>query len=76
VVPESLGNKIIHPYSDFLLHNVGTGDGLCRMAERDRRIGCGRLLCGECGCDQITSYGRALTFDEAIRGHGGEASGV
>ena len=28
VVPASLGDKIIHPYSDFLLHNVGTGDGI------------------------------------------------
>ena len=27
-VPAALGNKIIHPYSDFLLHNVGTGDGI------------------------------------------------
>jgi CxxC motif-containing protein (DUF1111 family) len=27
-VPVALGNKIIHPYSDFLLHNVGTGDGI------------------------------------------------
>src|SRR6266478_7713003 len=27
-VPPALGNKIIHPYSDFLLHNVGTGDGI------------------------------------------------
>lgn len=27
-VPEALGNKIIHPYSDFLLHDVGTGDGI------------------------------------------------
>src|SRR6202044_206327 len=26
VVPVALGNKIIHPYSDFLLHDVGTGD--------------------------------------------------
>lgn len=26
VVPEALGNKVIHPYSDFLLHDVGTGD--------------------------------------------------
>lgn len=25
-VPVALGNKIFHPYSDFLLHNVGTGD--------------------------------------------------
>jgi CxxC motif-containing protein (DUF1111 family) len=27
-VPEALGNKVIHPYSDFLLHDVGTGDGI------------------------------------------------
>jgi len=25
-VPAALGNKAIHPYSDFLLHDVGTGD--------------------------------------------------
>ncbi|HEX6185980.1 MAG TPA: di-heme oxidoredictase family protein [Pyrinomonadaceae bacterium] len=28
VVPEALGNKIIHPFSDFLLHDIGTGDGI------------------------------------------------
>src|SRR5262249_38059415 len=28
VVPQALGNKLIHPYSDFLLHDVGTGDGI------------------------------------------------
>src|SRR4029077_10608395 len=27
-VPEALGDKIIHPFSDFLLHDVGTGDGI------------------------------------------------
>jgi CxxC motif-containing protein (DUF1111 family) len=26
--PEALENKTIHPYSDFLLHDVGTGDGI------------------------------------------------
>ena len=26
--PEQLENRTIHPYSDFLLHNVGTGDGI------------------------------------------------
>ena len=25
---EALENRTIHPYSDFLLHNVGTGDGI------------------------------------------------
>jgi CxxC motif-containing protein (DUF1111 family) len=27
-VPEALGNKTFHPYGDFLLHNIGTGDGI------------------------------------------------
>ena len=27
-VPAALGNMLIHPYSDFLLHNIGTGDGI------------------------------------------------
>ncbi|HEY6466608.1 MAG TPA: di-heme oxidoredictase family protein, partial [Candidatus Acidoferrales bacterium] len=27
-VPEALGSKTIHPYSDYLLHDVGTGDGI------------------------------------------------
>jgi len=45
VVPAALGNKVIHPYSDFLLHDIGTGDGagqpeiaaLLRRAVRARR---------------------------------------
>jgi CxxC motif-containing protein (DUF1111 family) len=27
-IPDALANKIIHPYGDFLLHDVGTGDGI------------------------------------------------
>jgi CxxC motif-containing protein (DUF1111 family) len=27
-VPPALGEKQFHPYGDFLLHNVGTGDGI------------------------------------------------
>lgn len=34
-VPEALGNKIIHPYSDFLLHDVGTGDGIVQNGPQD-----------------------------------------
>jgi CxxC motif-containing protein (DUF1111 family) len=26
IVPAALGTKVIHPYSDFMLHDVGTGD--------------------------------------------------
>ena len=27
-IPFALGNKIFHPYSDFLAHDIGTGDGI------------------------------------------------
>src|SRR6266446_1819759 len=27
-IPSALGDKQFHPYCDFLLHNVGTGDGI------------------------------------------------
>ena len=35
VVPDALGNKLIHPYSDFLLHDVGTGDGIVQGGPAD-----------------------------------------
>jgi CxxC motif-containing protein (DUF1111 family) len=27
-IPFALGNKVFHPYSDFLAHDIGTGDGI------------------------------------------------
>jgi CxxC motif-containing protein (DUF1111 family) len=27
-IPDALGSKNFHPYSDFLLHDIGTGDGI------------------------------------------------
>jgi CxxC motif-containing protein (DUF1111 family) len=27
-VPAVIGNMIIHPYEDFLMHDIGTGDGI------------------------------------------------
>jgi CxxC motif-containing protein (DUF1111 family) len=34
-VPDALGNKVIHPYGDFLLHDVGTGDGIVQGGPAD-----------------------------------------
>lgn len=28
IVPDALGNKTFHPWSDYLLHDIGTGDGI------------------------------------------------
>ena len=30
-VPKALGDKIIHPFSDFMLHDIGTGDGIVQI---------------------------------------------
>lgn len=32
-VPAALGDKTFHPFGDFLLHNVGTGDGIAIPVE-------------------------------------------
>ena len=36
-VSNALGNKIIHPFSDFLLHDVGTGDGIVQNGPASTR---------------------------------------
>ena len=28
VVPTALGDRVLQPFSDFLLHDIGTGDGI------------------------------------------------
>jgi CxxC motif-containing protein (DUF1111 family) len=33
VVDTALGNKIFHPFSDFLLHDIGTGDGIVETSQ-------------------------------------------
>ena len=77
VVPAALGNKIIHPYGDFLLHDVGTGDGVVQnggqgTANKLRT----RPLWGVRTNDRQLHDGQSLTFNEAILRHAGEARGV
>jgi CxxC motif-containing protein (DUF1111 family) len=75
VVPDALGNKIIHPFSDFLLHNVGTGDGIVQnggpaTAQKLRTP----PLWGARLRSRFLHDGRALTFNDAIRAHSNEGS--
>jgi CxxC motif-containing protein (DUF1111 family) len=44
-VPDALGNKIICPFSDFMLHNIGTKDGIVQTQHAQRApLGAAQLL--------------------------------
>ena len=73
-VPEALGNKIIHPYSDFLLHDIGTGDGIVQAGPQDTA---NKLrtppLWGLRTRPRYMHDLRSLTLTDAIERHRGEA---
>ena len=76
-VAAALGNKIIHPYSDFLLHDIGTGDGIVQNGGQATR---NKLrtqpLWGVRTHDRHMHDGATVTFNEAIQRHAGEAAFV
>jgi CxxC motif-containing protein (DUF1111 family) len=76
-VPAALGNKIIHPYSDFLLHNVGTGDGIVQNGPADTANKMRTApLWGLRTRDRLMHDGESLTRNTAILRHAGEATFV
>jgi CxxC motif-containing protein (DUF1111 family) len=76
-VPAALGNKAFHPFGDFLLHDVGTGDGVVQNGgPRTRNRLRTAPLWGLRVRNRLMHDGESLTFDHAIQRHRGEASGV
>jgi CxxC motif-containing protein (DUF1111 family) len=77
VVPDALGNKVIHPYGDFLLHDVGTGDGIVQGGPADtiNKLRTAPLW----GVRTKTRFMHDLKSEslaDAINRHRGEARGV
>ena len=80
VVSTRLGNKEIHPFSDYLLHDVGTGDGIVQnirpqdydgsTADKFRTA----PLWGVRFRSWLMHDGKSITYHQAIMRHGGEAS--
>ena len=74
-VASALGDRLIHPFGDFLLHNVGTGDGIVQNGGPSTR---NKLrtppLWGVRTRNQLMHDGQSLSFNNAILRHGGEAS--
>jgi len=77
VVPAALGNKIIHPYSDFLLHDIETGDGIVQVGPQDTA---NKLrtepLWGLRMRPRFMHDLKSLTLENAIERHRGEAEHV
>jgi CxxC motif-containing protein (DUF1111 family) len=74
VVPEALGNKIIHPYSDFLLHDIETGDGIVQSGPQDTANKLRTApLWGLRMRPRFMHDLRSLTLENAIERHHGEA---
>ena len=90
-VPDAIGGKQFHPFSDFLLHDVGTGDGIVipveehfgrayREMQPTFNITATRMrtppLWGVRTRSRLMHDGQSLTFEDAILRHRGEAEGV
>jgi len=76
-VPAALGNKIIHPFGDFLLHNIGTGDGIVQNGgQGSANFMRTAPLWGVRTRDRLMHDGESLTRNEAILRHDGEANFV
>src|SRR5580693_5771805 len=76
-IPEALGNKVIHPYSDFLLHDIETGDGIVQTPPQDTADKLRTAaLWGLRTRPRYMHDLRSLTLEDAITRHLGEARHV
>jgi CxxC motif-containing protein (DUF1111 family) len=76
-VPDALGNKVIHPFGDFLLHDVGTGDHIVQGGPPDTAAKLRTApLWGLRTKSRFMHDFASLTLEQAIRRHNGEAREV
>jgi CxxC motif-containing protein (DUF1111 family) len=79
-VPQILGNKIIHPYSDFLLHDIGTSDNIPIQPTSDYAYTASVMrtapLWGLRTRNRLFHNAQSLTYEEAIRLHRRQAAPV
>ena len=77
IVPAALGNKVFHPYGDFLLHDVGTGDGIVQAGPADTANKLRTVpLWGLHIKSRFMHDNASTTLSDAIQRHGGEAQEV
>ena len=79
-VPKALGNKIIHPYSDFLTHDIGTSDGIPILDTPDYAFTASQMRTAPLWAlrtrNRLMHDGLTFTTQEAIQRHAGQATAV
>ncbi len=74
-VPTALGSKIIHPFSDFALHDVGTGDGIVQNAGQSSANQLRTApLWGIRARNRLMHQGLNVTIFDSIQLHAGQAT--
>jgi CxxC motif-containing protein (DUF1111 family) len=74
-VPDALGSKVFHPFSDFLLHNIGTGDGIVQNGPQDTANKMRTApLWGMRTRDRLMHDGLSTSRTDAIERHNGEGT--
>jgi CxxC motif-containing protein (DUF1111 family) len=77
-VAMALGNKLIHPYSDFLLHDIGSGDGIPIQPTPEYASTANQIrtapLWGLRTRNRLMHDGLSFTREDAIARHSGQAS--
>ena len=76
-VPEALGSKIFHPYSDFLTHDIGTGDGIPILPTAEFADSANKMRTAPLWAlrtrNRLMHDGLSFTKEEAITRHAGQA---
>jgi len=80
LVRRALADKLIHPYSDFLLHNIGTGDGIPVLPTPEFASTATQIRTAPLWAlrtrNRLMHDGLSFTKEDAILRHGGQASRV
>jgi len=73
-VPRELGDEIIHPFSDFVAHDIATGDGIPGPAGTENTFRTAPLWGLRAHTSMFMHDGQAFTLNDAIQRHGGQAT--
>src|SRR5207344_767041 len=74
-VPAALGDKNYHPFGDFLLHDIGTGDGIVQNGgQATRNMVRTAPLWGIGARTRFMHDGASLTVTAAIQRHTNQAA--